>query len=392
MSPFLLLLLVGMIVFYAIEMARHRSMVKRIPIRIHINGTRGKSSVTRLVAAGLRESGMRTFAKTTGSAPVMILPDGTEEPIVRNSSPNIREQLAIIEAAAKLNTEALVIECMAVRPDLQKITEKRIVNSTHGVITNVRPDHLEVMGPGLEHVAMALSTTTPKNGKLFTSEARFADFLRDKATRQGSSFHLSTPEREPSVEEMEKFDHVEIPENVLLALDICESVGVKRNTALQGMYKVKPDVGATTRTHLKKDGKEINFINAFAANDRESTVFIWNLVGFHKKGIESAVLINNRGDRMRRAKDIAKIIAKDMDADWYIVAGDHASAFITMATRYGASREKLINMGSATPEEVYARMFDLTKKHCSVMGIGNMGGFGIKYMSLLEREGGTDAS
>jgi len=368
-------------------------MVNRIPIRIHVNGTRGKSSVTRLIAAGLREGGMRIFAKTTGSAPVMILPDGTEEPVVRNSSPNIREQLSIIERAAKLDTEALVLECMAVRPDLQKITEKRIVHSTHGVITNVRPDHLEVMGPRLEHVAMALSTTTPKNGKLFTSEARFADFLRDKAEKRGSSFHLTTPDKEPTLDEMDQFDHVEIPENVSLALDVCESVGVKRDTALKGMYKVKPDVGATTRTHLVRDGKEVSFINAFAANDRDSTVFLWNLVGLHKAGIEeSGVLINNRGDRMRRAKDLAKIVAKDLDADWFIIAGDHASSFITMAARHGAPREKLINMGSATPEEVYARMFELTKKHCSVMSIGNMGGFGIKFMSLIEREGGIDAS
>jgi gamma-polyglutamate synthase len=393
-SPFLLLLLVVLITIYVFEMARHRAMVKRIPTRIHVNGTRGKSSVTRLIAAGLREGGVRTFAKTTGSAPVMILPDGTEEPIVRTTAPNIREQLGIIERAAKMNTEALVIECMAVRPDLQNITEKRIVHSTHGVITNVRPDHLEVMGPRLEHVAIALSSTTPKNGKLFTSENRFAEFLRDIAERKGTSFHLTTKDREPTVDEMDKFNHVEIPENVALALDICESVGVKRELALEGMYKVTPDVGATTRTHLEEGAKSVEVINAFAANDRESTVFLWQLVGLHKPGVrESGVLINNRGDRMRRAKDIARIIAKDLDADWFIVAGDHASAFINMAARAGAPREKLINMGSATPEQVYARMFELTKEHCPVLSIGNMGGFGAKFMSFIEkRGGGTDAS
>ena len=37
-----------------------------------MNGTRGKSSVTRLVAAGLREGGLKTFAKTTGTAPRVI--------------------------------------------------------------------------------------------------------------------------------------------------------------------------------------------------------------------------------------------------------------------------------------------------------------------------------
>ena len=47
-------------------------MFSKIPIRIHVNGTRGKSSVTRLIAAGLRAGGKRTFAKTTGTAPRVI--------------------------------------------------------------------------------------------------------------------------------------------------------------------------------------------------------------------------------------------------------------------------------------------------------------------------------
>ena len=45
------MLLVG---FWIHEYWRHQRNVKAIPIRIHVNGTRGKSSVTRLIAAGLR--------------------------------------------------------------------------------------------------------------------------------------------------------------------------------------------------------------------------------------------------------------------------------------------------------------------------------------------------
>ena len=51
-----------------LEFQLHKRSLNLIPLRIHVNGTRGKSSVTRLIAAGLREGGMRTFAKTTGTA------------------------------------------------------------------------------------------------------------------------------------------------------------------------------------------------------------------------------------------------------------------------------------------------------------------------------------
>ena len=50
----------------------HLRALNRIPIRIHVNGTRGKSSVTRLISAGLREAGFAVLGKTTGSDPRIL--------------------------------------------------------------------------------------------------------------------------------------------------------------------------------------------------------------------------------------------------------------------------------------------------------------------------------
>jgi len=66
---FLLLFVLG---FWGHEAWRHRRALRALPIRIHVNGSRGKSSVTRLVAAALREGGIPTAAKTTGSKARMI--------------------------------------------------------------------------------------------------------------------------------------------------------------------------------------------------------------------------------------------------------------------------------------------------------------------------------
>ena len=62
----------------AVEKQLHRRNLRAIPIRVMVNGTRGKTSVTRLIAAILREAGVRTWAKTTGSQAAWILPDGSE--------------------------------------------------------------------------------------------------------------------------------------------------------------------------------------------------------------------------------------------------------------------------------------------------------------------------
>ena len=75
--------LVALLVYLAREKARLSRALRRVPRRIAVAGTRGKSGVTRLIAAGLRASGAKVLAKTTGSKPVLILPDGSEREIAR---------------------------------------------------------------------------------------------------------------------------------------------------------------------------------------------------------------------------------------------------------------------------------------------------------------------
>ena len=118
-----------------------------------MNGTRGKSTVTRLIAAALREAGIRTVAKTTGTAPRLILPDGSERPVRRRAPASIREQLWLLREARRLRAAAVVVECMAVDPELQAVCEDEMIRATIGVITNARPDHAEVMGTTVEEVA-----------------------------------------------------------------------------------------------------------------------------------------------------------------------------------------------------------------------------------------------
>ena len=72
------LLAVAFLVYGIVEYRVHLANLRAVPIRVHVNGTRGKSSVARLIAAGLRAGGVRTVAMTTGSAARYILPDGSE--------------------------------------------------------------------------------------------------------------------------------------------------------------------------------------------------------------------------------------------------------------------------------------------------------------------------
>ncbi|MBE0461631.1 MAG: poly-gamma-glutamate synthase PgsB, partial [Candidatus Aminicenantes bacterium] len=119
---------------------------RRIPIRIGITGTRGKSSVTRLIASVLREAGFSVLAKTTGSIPVIILPNGQEKEIKRRGVPSILEDKKILKAGAKLGVQVLVSELMGIHPERVHVESTRMLRPHIIVITNVRLDHMSQMG------------------------------------------------------------------------------------------------------------------------------------------------------------------------------------------------------------------------------------------------------
>ncbi|MEJ7715126.1 MAG: Mur ligase family protein [Thermoleophilaceae bacterium] len=136
----------GLLAYWRHVIVGHQRRLEQLEVRIHVNGIRGKSSVTRLVAGVLREGGLTTVAKTTGSAPRVIGPHGEETPIPRRGAATINEQVDIVERHVTPDVEGLVIECMAVRPLYQEYSQDYMVRSDITIITNVREDHQEEMG------------------------------------------------------------------------------------------------------------------------------------------------------------------------------------------------------------------------------------------------------
>lgn len=98
---------------------------------IRRNGSRGKSSTTRLVAAALRaDPSHMVVAKTTGSAARFIYPNARETPIERRHRiVNVIEQVGVVARAWRLSATHLVLECMAVDPELQRLNQEVLVQS-----------------------------------------------------------------------------------------------------------------------------------------------------------------------------------------------------------------------------------------------------------------------
>jgi poly-gamma-glutamate synthase PgsB/CapB len=382
------LLLVIFLGYGIIELRNHHSNVHKIPIRIQVNGTRGKSSVTRLIAGGLRASGMRTLAKTTGTKPRFIISDQEEFPIKRLGKANILEEIKIFRQAKKYRPQAMVIECMALVPEYQRIECEKLVQTTHGVITNVRADHLDVMGPTVKDVAIALANTIPKNGYLFTAENFYLPYFKKVAKKRNTKLYHADPNTVTD-EEMKGFSYIEHKENVALALLVCEHFGVGRKTALAGMYRAKPDSGVMRIYTIDDFNKRIKLVYTMAANDPDSIMMLWTMClnRFQTECKEVIVLINCRDDRADRSKQLGELCAQKMPANYYLATGFLTSVFIRSALNNGIAKDKIIDLGGKSPAEIYAKTFQLIEKDGLVFATGNTVGFGEMLINYFAQKG-----
>ena len=370
----------------AAEYWLHRRRLRRIPIRVHVNGTRGKSSVTRLIAAGLRAGGVRTCAKTTGTLPRFIMPDGREFPVFRPARTNIIEQLRIVRAAEANAAEALVIECMALQPYLQWLSEARMVRATCAVITNARADHLDVMGPGEQDVALALAGMTPHGGVLYTTERRHLETFREAAVDRSSELVNITEEEVAAVteKELDGFPYIEHAENLALALRVCEALGVNRNTALRGMHAASPDPGAMLDHELDFFGRRVVLVNAFAANDPESTEHLWRMaLDRYPELIRRVAVFNCRADRADRSRQLGQALAAWPAADRVVLIGSGTHFFTRAAVRAGVDSDTLVSAEGADVNEIFETVVEQAGRAALVVGMGNIAGPGMGLARLF---------
>ncbi len=325
------------------EKALHDRRLARIPIRIHVNGSRGKSTTTRLIAAGLRAAGLRVVAKTTGTEPRLILENGTEQPIHRRGLPNIKEQIRVTAFAARRRADALVLECMALHPESQWVSEHRMVRATIGVITNVRADHLDVMGPAERDAAAALSLTIPARGHLVTAESRFLDMLRERADALATVMHAVDAASVPD-QVNESFPYLSFKENVACALEVCALLGVGRWKALRGMLAARPDPGVASVFITERGSGRFAILNACAANDRDSTLAVWRRFrsqGAVLDGLPAIAVMNNRADRPRRIGELAELLAGAIKPEYVFLVGQAAPLARRQLIRRGIERARI---------------------------------------------------
>jgi poly-gamma-glutamate synthase PgsB/CapB len=381
------LLLTLVLVLGILEWRRHQKVIRSVPLRININGIRGKSTVTRLITGIMIEAGMRTVGKTTGTQARMIYwYTDEEEPIKRRpEGPNIREQKEVLAKASKLKAECLVSECMAVNPDYQIVFQERMLRANVGVIVNVLEDHMDVMGPTLDEVAQAFTATIPERGHLIINESPYVDFYRREARRRRTQVHVCDTSR-ISEEYLRQFEYMIFPENAALALAVAEAVGIDEETALRGMLNAPPDPGAMSILPVGDPDRPAYFANGFAANDAASTLNIWKRIvqlGYPTDQ-KPVVIMNCRPDRVDRTEQFAVDVLPYIEMYALFVIGETTRPIMDAYQAGKIPADNLMNLEGRGTREIMDYLTPLLSDRV-VYGVGNIHGAAEPLCERLEQ-------
>ena len=349
------------ILYILFEHYYYNFLRKKIKKVIHVNGIRGKSTVTRLIDAGLREFDFKVVSKTTGTKPSYIDVNNIEHRIKRLGPANIREQLKMIRRAVKEGADYLVVECMAVSPELQNICEHKILKSDISVITNVRFDHMDVMGDSLESIAKSLSNTVPNKGIVILGDNKCKEIFEGVAREENSE--LVVVKEYNGEELLDTFR-----ENIAISLEVCDCLGLDRDEFFRGMRKYIRDVGALEIF----EKEETKFINGFSINDSESIMRVYDILNtkyfIDKKDV--SILLNERGDRFFRTNQHIQML-ENMEYKNVYICGDNILFIEKKLKEKNIECKKIKRVEDIKDENV-------------IFGIGNIKGLGFKMIEYFK--------
>ncbi len=350
----------GYIVFEKIYVDKIRKSFKYL---IHVNGIRGKSTTTRLIDAGFRACGFKVFSKTTGTKPVYINTNNEDVLIKRWGNANIREQIQMMKKAYKEGAEVLILECMAVKPELQKISEEMILKSDATIITNVRADHLEEMGSDLEDIAYAFSNTIPQNGVLVCGEDKYINIFKENAEKKNTRLFVSPNYDGDNLETFK--------ENVSCALTLAKALNLDIDKFFEGMRHYHHDIGA----YEKIKYNNTIFLNGFSINDPESIKIVYNQVIEEYDYSKMTILLNNRFDRPSRVIQHINLLST-INMKKILVYGSNPNYVIKRLKKSGLNIDinRLKKIEDLLNEDV-------------IFAIGNIGGKGMKILEYFRKNG-----
>jgi hypothetical protein len=322
--------------------------------RVLVTGSRGKSSIVRLLHAAMHAAGLQSYARITGVVPRELGPLGTRT-ISRSAGAHVEEMRWWLRALPP-SAQAVLLENSAISPDFQGLA-KRWLPPDVTVLTNTLPDHQELWGESSACAARVLVAGVPKNSKLILP----VDLEKDKylmellghrqcqlifarpATAAGDNYHAV---------------------NVGLALATLECLGLATAPALEVMLGIRPD---RYDFHVAScGGAEVAM--AFSANDITSTRNLFESLNWSLD--ETRLIYNHRADRPGRYRSFVDWLSQK---NWreVLIIGDKPGKRPDSACYLNIKNEQ--------------GLLRLFRPGDRVFGCGNISGIPLSLANVLDR-------
>lgn len=338
-----------LVVLGLVENLLHMRRIAKVPLRILVNGTRGKTTLCRILTSCLNGKGIRTVGRTTGSEAKVLFPDGHEESVRRRGGARITEIIPFFRIAAGEKADAVVVECMALSPENQRMMADKLVRPTHVAITNSYVDHIPEIGRTEEETASVLSMSVPEGARLFVTEDYYPGAEKAEAVDEGLEGDVRIH-----------------PSTLSLAYAVAGSLGITRDEVDRAALSIQPDLGLHGEIHGKNGAV---FRPDFSIND--PTCMKEAIARYDKV----TVLFNNRRDREYRLLHMAEALdaCKDNVASVYCF-GDYPGK----CARY-LSRESGVRAIPSSTSGIKA-LIDSSPRGTVFLGLGNIKGSGEELL------------
>ncbi len=341
----------------------------------------------------MRASGAKVLAKTTGSKPVLILPDGSEREIIRSGPASVREQVRLVELAASTGAGVLVAEMMSIGAECLAAESERILRPQTLAVTNVRLDHLDEMGGAKDEIARTMAAAIPRRADVFVPAEELQPAFEEAAARQGSRVHAVAKAREEPEAEL-GLPLGEFEPNRRLARAVLGSMGIDDRTIGRGFAAAVPDAGSLRiwRGTFGVPPRPAVCVSLFAANEPESSAAALLEAGrlIPIAGRPLVGLLSLREDRGDRTLQWVRAAGEGFFRGFSSVflLGPPARAAMRKIRRHpypGSSIFDLVEGRSA--EDVMSRVLSSAPDAPVVVGLGNFVGPGAELARYWEGRG-----
>lgn len=328
-----------------IRSIRRRS--ERIPIRILVTGTRGKSSVVRLLHAALSNAGLRVEAKTTGTAARNIEPNGCEHPTRRLGQVSIVETVSTMAHSTRRHVDAVVVECMAVNPNLIRQLSADIVRPTIVGVTNSDLDHLEEEGSDRLAIMASLAQAVTSDQVVVTAEEDPLCVWELQQRTQEMGGQLISVDRRMSVD---RDDHPLVPgahpANVALVLGSTRACAIPDAVAIDGMRKASHEPEEEEVLDGELEGTPVRWCNLGSINDANNVLpAVDRLLGPRSPDRPRVALLSGRSDRPLRALLFSGLLPPT-DFDAVIVTGGPEAMVVSGLESSGWATPRILRLGA----------------------------------------------